>query len=68
MSTLISYLAIVVGDIGDVESYLPDVFNEYLLNSTMISTNQILYQSFINNGKFEYIIFRIRFSIPDRNL
>ena len=68
MSTLVSYLAIVVGDIGDYESYLPDVFNEYLLNSTVISTNQILYQSFINNGKFEYIIFRIRISILDWNL
>ena len=68
MSTLISYLAIVVGDIGDYESYLPDVLNEYLLNSTVISKDQILYQSFIDNGKFEFIIFRIRISIPDRNL
>ena len=57
MSTLISYLAIVVGDIGDYESYLPDVLNEYLLNSTVISKDQILYQSFIDNGKFEFIIF-----------
>ena len=51
MSSLVSYLAVVVGDSGDSESMLPDVINDYFLNSSDISSNFTLYTKFSDNGK-----------------
>ena len=51
METLISYLAIVVGDTGDTENILPDIIAQYLVNVSDTSTNFTLYRKFSDNGK-----------------
>ena len=50
MSSLVNYLGIVVGDSGDSEKMLPDIVNQYLINSSDISSNFTLYTKFSDNG------------------
>ena len=63
MATLISYLAIVVGDTGDTEKYIPDIIDQYMINSSDILANFTLYKKFDDNGKDITNKYRIQFSI-----
>ena len=63
MATLISYLAIVVGDTGDTEKYIPDIIDQYMINSSDILANFTLYKKFDDNGKAMTNKYRIQFSI-----
>ena len=63
MATLISYLAIVVGDTGDSEKYVPNIIDQYMINSSDILANFTLYKKFDDNGKAMTNKYRIQFSI-----
>lgn len=63
MENLISYLGVVIGDIEDVESIMPDLLNIYAINSSEIVKNVTLYAKFSDNGKVSRLNYRLRNSV-----
>jgi len=64
---LMQYLAVVVGEIDEIEDLVPDWFSAYVLssNSTELSTNITLYSRFEENGIIKIIHwYRLWVSIP----
>ncbi|CAI2376366.1 unnamed protein product [Moneuplotes crassus] len=47
---LMKYLAVVIGEIDDIEAMLPDWFSQYVVNTTDLSVNVTLYDRFEANG------------------
>ncbi|CAI2381883.1 unnamed protein product [Moneuplotes crassus] len=47
---LMKYLAVVVGEIDELESMVPDWFSQYIVNATDLSVNITLYNRFEVNG------------------
>ena len=52
------YLAVVVGEIEELEELVPNWFTLYVVNTSDLEVNITLYSKFENNGKIHnYIIF-----------
>ena len=61
---MMQYLAVVVGEIEEIEQIVPDVFTLYAINSTDLNTNITLYSRFEDNGiLLHHNKYRIWFSI-----
>ena len=52
---LMQYLAVVVGEIDEIEDIMPDWFSKYIINSTDLTVNITLYSRFEENGNFSNI-------------
>lgn len=48
---LMKYLAVVVGDVDEMEEMIPDIFNTYIIDSDSLNVNVTLYTKFEENGK-----------------
>ena len=47
---LTKYLVVVIGEIDEIEELIPDVLNEYVLNSDDLTQNMTIYSKFEENG------------------
>ena len=47
---LMKYMAVAVGDIEELEDILPNVITDYMIDTSDISSKEILYDKFIENG------------------
>ena len=50
VDTLMSYLAVVVGEVDEVEEMVPDLLNDYVLQKRSLRV-EVLYPRFEENGK-----------------
>ena len=64
ISVLIKYLGVVVGDIDEMQSMVPDIFNTYIVNSTELNMNTTIYPKFEINGMQKYRITYLGYSSP----
>jgi hypothetical protein len=48
---LMQYLAVVVGEVDEMENMVPDWFGQYVVNLTELETNSTLYVRFQDHGK-----------------
>ena len=48
---LMQYLAVVVGEVDEIEEIMPDLFNTYVIDGETLNTNITLYTKFEENGK-----------------
>ena len=48
---MLEYIAIVVGDIEELETIVPNIFTELLIDDKNIAKKEILYVKFQENGK-----------------
>ena len=51
LSILLEYIAIVAGDIEELETIVPNIFTELLIDDKDIVKKEILYVKFKENGK-----------------
>ena len=56
---LMQYLAVVVGEVDEIEELMPDLVSNYLINEEDLNYNVTLYTKFEENGKLKKLIFRI---------
>ena len=52
IGVLMKYTGVVVGEVDEIESFVPDIVNTYIINSTDINPHTILYERFEENGKW----------------
>lgn len=50
VDTLMSYLAVVVGEVDEMEEMVPDLLNDYVLQKRSLRV-EVLYPRFEDNGK-----------------
>jgi len=50
VDTLMGFLAVVVGEVDEMEELVPDLLNDYLLNASLPGES-VLYPRFEDNGK-----------------
>ena len=50
IGVLMKYMGVVVGEVDEIDSIIPDLVNTYVINSTDISPTSILYERFEENG------------------
>ena len=50
VDTLMSYLAVVVGEVDEMEEMVPDLLNDYVLQKRSLRV-EVLYPRFEENGK-----------------
>lgn len=50
IAILSQYLAVVVGEIQELENVFPDILNEYVINQNDIHEGSVIYPSFVNGG------------------
>jgi hypothetical protein len=48
---LMQYLAVVVGEVNEIEDIMPDLFNTYVIDGETLNSDMILYPKFKDNGK-----------------
>ena len=53
---LMQYLAVVVGEVDEIEELIPDLVSSYLINEEDLNYNVTLYTKFEENGKHNKII------------
>lgn len=51
MNIVYKYLGVVVGDIDEVQHIVPDIFNQYVVDSNQLNINITIYPKFVDNGK-----------------
>ena len=51
INILMEYLAVVVGEVDEIEEIMPDLFNTYVIDGDALNTNMTLYTRFEENGK-----------------
>ena len=56
VSTLMQYLAVVVGEVDEMEEAVPDIFNSYIIDGESLNSSITLYPKFQDNGNFHDII------------
>ena len=47
---LTKYLVVVIGEVDEIEEVMPDILNEYVLNSNDLTQNMTIYTKFEENG------------------
>jgi hypothetical protein len=53
---LMQYLAVVVGEVNEIEDIMPDLFNTYVIDGETLNSDMILYPKFKDNGKWKLSI------------
>ena len=53
---LMQYLAVVIGEVDEIEELMPDLVSSYLINEEDLNYNVTLYTKFEENGKLKKII------------
>ena len=48
---LMKYMGVVIGEVDEIDSMIPDLVNTFVINSTDISPTSILYERFEEHGK-----------------
>jgi hypothetical protein len=56
---LMQYLAVVVGEVNEVEDLIPDLFNTYIIDGEALNSSVTLYPKFEENGKILHLFFRL---------
>ena len=51
---LMQYLAVVVGEIDEMEEAVPDIFNTYIIDGDSLNSSITLYPKFEDNGNIHY--------------
>jgi hypothetical protein len=65
MQILMQYLAVVVGEVDEIESLVPDIFNTYIIDGDSLKSDATLYPKFEENGKMLYLFYRLRISLSN---
>ena len=58
------YLAVVVGEVDEIEEMMPDLFNTYVIDGDALNTNMTLYTRFEENGKKSYMLIILGYDSP----
>ena len=53
MSLIIEYLAVVIGEIEEIDELVPDVYNMYVIDSDELNQNAVILERFEDNGYSE---------------
>ena len=59
VNILMEYLAVVVGEVDEIEEIMPDLFNTYVIDGETLNTNITLYTRFEENGKINLVLIYI---------
>ena len=47
---MMDYLAVVVGEVDELEQFIPDIYNIYIIDSDELNSNAVVLDQFKENG------------------